>query len=162
MTFDPDGPTLPWREEVSGYPFMLMGSSMTTLVNSTYWKENISVSAKDTVTRTVGSAKGGDIDKALSAEVFTSLLCRFASSKGYSILGTWDPYGVVQSAAIELMLPSVCFLGLSRKQQVWKDESLPLPILGWRQLPHASAFEVCVVKPTPPETTDARGKKRKL
>lgn len=144
MMFRPQDPTLPWRKAVSGSPFVLAGSRMTFLASSEYWKEEASDSTKEKVQNLCESIDGASVERALSVEAFATLLSRFTISD-YTVLGTWDPCGVVQAAAVGMNLPSMCFIGLSTSKKVSGDDIPKMPILGWETRSSASTFDFSVV-----------------
>lgn len=124
-----ENPTLPWRRDVSGSPFLLTGRCMTNLGSSQYWKDEASPEVKDNVERLCRGIMGADVHRALSADMFSTLLSRF-STNDYTVIGTWDPCGVVQAAAVRLKLPSMCFLGFPSKAKISAEEIPDSPFLG--------------------------------
>lgn len=145
MWVNPQDPTLPWRKEVAGSPFVLAGSQMTFLGSSDYWSNQASTETQDQVNTLLANINGAAcVESALSIEVFTSLLSRF-TEPGFTVLAAWDPCGVVQAASIVLGLPSICFLGLSSKTTVDSGSVPDMPLLGYKSVDVKSTLQIVIL-----------------
>lgn len=142
MRISPRDPTFPWRREVAGSPSVLIGPQLTALVSSDSWVDRASEDevVADKVRALCRMCRGGSVDNALSTEVYMSLISRFTTTATTTptlttVVGTWDPCGVVQDASTALGLPCVTFLGLSTRMGVHARDVPDLPILGFKMRP---------------------------